>query len=144
VGSRGPVPQRSDTLLGHVSKEQKDAITTAPGADVVEIPTGDPQWHPIARDWYASLAKSGQSRFYESSDWATARFLAEAMSRNLQGGRFSAQLFASVMAGMSTLLVTEGDRRRVRLELQRPTPGDENEKSPAEKAREHRLRLATG
>ena len=40
--------------------------------------------HPAARRWFESLAESGQSAFYEPSDWATAYVLAETMSRELR------------------------------------------------------------
>lgn len=73
----------------------------------------------MARQWFTALGSSGQSLFFEDSDWATARYVAEAMSRNLYAGRFSAQLFAAVMAGTTGLLCTEGDRRRLRVELER-------------------------
>lgn len=69
-----------------------------------------------------SLAGSGQARFYEPSDWQTARYVAESMSRNLSAGRFSSQHFAAVMSAMTDLLTTEGARRRARLELDRPEP----------------------
>ncbi|MEU2867763.1 hypothetical protein ABZ769_00935 [Streptomyces olivoreticuli] len=92
--------------------------TAAPG--VVEWPEPDPGWHDIARDWYLSLSSSGQSQFYEPSDVATARYVAEAMSRNLAAEtRFSAQLFSTVSSAMTELLTTEGSRRRVRMELER-------------------------
>ncbi|MEW2580139.1 hypothetical protein [Streptomyces syringium] len=90
---------------------------SAPG--VVSWPEPEDSWHPIARDWYCSLSTSGQSQFYEPSDVATARYVAEAMSRNLAGARFSAQLFAAVSSAMTELLTTEGARRRVRIELER-------------------------
>lgn len=86
---------------------------------VVVVPPADPLWHPIARDWYESLSESGQASFYQASDWATARYIAEAMHRNLKNERFSAQLFAAVMSGMTELLTTEGARRRARLEIER-------------------------
>ena len=74
----------------------------------------------IAVSWFESLAVSGQSRYYEQSDVATAVFLAESMSRTLaQPGKVNANAIAAVMSGMSSLLVTEGDRRRLRLELER-------------------------
>lgn len=112
----GPVPERSEFRR----RRNKTGGSRAAGAVVVEVPAAEAEWHPIARDWYLSLAGSGQSRFYEPSDWQTARYVAEAMSRNLSSGRFSAQLFASVMAASTALLATEGDRRRLRLELERP------------------------
>lgn len=114
---RGPVPKRSDQRRRRNKPEVE--ITTAPGAAVVEVPPADPDWHPIAARWYESLAKSGQSRFYEPSDWAQARYVAEAMSRSLAGAKMSGQLFAAVVSASTSLLVTEGDRRRLRLELER-------------------------
>lgn len=113
--------------MGHRSKEEKDAVTKAPGAAVVVVPEPDEEWHPIARRWYEALGESGQSRFYEPSDWAAAQYAAEAMSRNLAAGRFSAQMFAAVWSAMNDLLTTEGDRRRVRMELQRPSAGASTE-----------------
>lgn len=113
----GPVPKREDQRR---RRNKPDVPTTrAAGASVVERPEADPEWHRIARDWYASLSLSGQAVFYEPSDWQTARYVAESMSRNLSAGRFSAQHFAACMAAMTDLLTTEGSRRRARLELER-------------------------
>jgi hypothetical protein len=123
----GPIPKRSEELMGHLTKAQRAERTEgqAPGAEHVEIPEPDPEWNPIARRWYDSLAESGQSRFYEPSDWATAVYVAEAMSRNLRHPeRFNAQLFATVLSASRELLTTEGARRQLRLELQRPRAGD--------------------
>jgi hypothetical protein len=125
TGTRGPIGKRSEELMGHRSKEEKDAVTKAPGAAVVVMPEPDPLWHPIARRWYESLGESGQSRFYEPSDWAAAQYAAEAMTRNLNNDRFSAQLFTGIWSALNDLLTTEGDRRRVRMELQRPKTGDD-------------------
>jgi hypothetical protein len=122
MGQRGPLPKRSDQRHGHGSKAAQEAVTKARGTAAVEQPAGDPDWHPIARDWYASLAVSGQSAFYQPSDWQTARFVAESMDRNLRAGRFSAQQFAATMSAMTELLTTEGARRRARLELQNEQP----------------------
>jgi hypothetical protein len=120
MGKRGPVPKRSELR----QRRNKDEVETksAPATPVIESPPADPEWHSIAVEWFESLGKSGQAFFYEESDWATARYIAEAMSRNLKQGRFSAQLFAAVMSGMTELLTTEGARRRARVELQK---GDE-------------------
>jgi hypothetical protein len=57
---------------------------------------------------------------YQPSDWATARYVAEAMSKNLnQGQHFSSVLFSAVIAASGDLLATEGSRRRLRLDLDR-------------------------
>lgn len=124
-GSGGPVPKRSTERR----RRNKPAVEvdTAPAGAEPSVPEPDPEWHPIARDWFAALGRSGQSRFYEASDWATARYVAEGMSRSLLSGRLSAQLFAAVLAAATELLATEGSRRRMRLELERAkaSQGDE-------------------
>lgn len=94
----------------------------------------DSDWHPVARAWYESLARSGQSAFYEPSDWATAQLLAESMSRELKPQYVgttksddpiyasrppTGAALAAWLKGMSVLLATEGDRRRLQVELQR-------------------------
>ncbi|MCA6090956.1 hypothetical protein LE181_02045 [Streptomyces sp. SCA3-4] len=118
MGSRGPVPKRSVERRRR-NKDVTEPVRAASAPGAVEWPEPEPSWHAIARDWYLSLGTSGQSQFYEPSDVATARYVAEAMSRNLDTGRFSAQLFAAVTSAMTELLTTEGARRRVRIELER-------------------------
>ena len=118
MGERGPVPKRSDQRRRRNVPEGPGMVTVQ-ASDQVSVPEADPMWHPIAKEWFESLRTSAQRVFYEPSDWATARYLAEAMSRNLADRRFSAQLFASVMSAMTELLVTEGARRRARIEIER-------------------------
>lgn len=135
MGNRGPVPKRSDQRLGHGSP--RPTADKVPAAPKVIIPKAAETWHPIASAWYESLAQSGQSRFYEPSDWATAFLIAESISRDLnpqfvgitlqgdmeyesiplKGASLNAYLKA-----MSSLMVTEGDRRRLNIELQREQP----------------------
>lgn len=93
-------------------------------------------WHPLAIELYESLSESGQKIFYEASDWAIARVLCESLSRDLQpqwintgtpeepkmekqilplkGANLSAYL-----KGFAALGMTEGDRRRMSIELSR-------------------------
>lgn len=117
----GPVPKRSDQRRRRNTDVGPTLVQAKAAAKKPTVPRGDDDWHPIAKRWYADLRKSGQSDFYEASDWATAVYVAEAMSRNLTQGRFSAQLFQSVMSAMTDLLTTEGARRRARVELERET-----------------------
>jgi hypothetical protein len=101
-------------------------------------------WHPTAELFYLSLAKSGQAIFYEPSDWATAYLVAEQIHyalepRPVQIGTDSegnpeyrtmtvpmngAALQAFLKAAAS-LMATEGDRRRLRIELDRKKRADE-------------------
>jgi hypothetical protein len=111
-----PVPKRSDQRRRRNVEGRPDKVT-AQGA--VPVPDPGEDWHPVARDWYLSLGESGQSVYFEPSDWQHARFICEALTRNLNAGKFSAQLFASVEGAMNNLGSTEGARRRLRIEVER-------------------------
>jgi hypothetical protein len=110
--------------------------------DGEELAAPEPEWHPIAESWYLSLTQSGQAIFYEPSDWTTAYMVADQISRALEprpvvigesGGepviRYmvvpmpGATLNAILKAG-SSLMSTEGDRRRLRIELDRKKQQD--------------------
>lgn len=85
------------------------------------IPEPDEEWHPIAARLWESLALSGQARFYEPSDWAFAYSLMDDLTYYKKGAKRSGQMLASIYAAMSSLLVSEADRRRVGIELDRKT-----------------------
>lgn len=125
MGERGPIGKRNAAKAGHRSKEELAETESVEVDGEVEIPAPDVSWHEIAHDWYVSLANSGQSRFMEPSDWAGARYVAQAMSKNLQDGKFSAMLFNSVWSAMNDLLTTEGARRRVKIEVERSGAGEQ-------------------
>lgn len=115
--------------MGHRSKEEIDSITKAPSGPptgLPDLPDADPLWHPIASDWYLSLRESGQAAFYQPSDWAVARYAADLMSKVLLSERGpNGQLVAALNSVMSSLLTTEGDRRRARMELERKKPSSQ-------------------
>lgn len=127
MGARGPIGKRSEERMGHRSKEEKKSVTKAPSgppSDLPVLPEPDPNWHAIATDWYLSLRESGQAAFYEPSDWAMARYAAELMSRGLSSDRPpNGQYVAALNSVMTSLLTTEGDRRRARMELERKPSG---------------------
>lgn len=150
-GTRGPIPKREDLRV----RRNKE------GGEVTEGPSGgywpahvepDEKWHPIARLLWDSMEESGQSQFYEPSDWATAYWLCEAMSRELKpqfiGFRVTAPEYeivngeslmirgssqepiqgvvpikgaslSAIRAQMAVLMLNEGDRRRVQIELRK-------------------------
>lgn len=139
-GQRGHVPKRSSERMGHRSKAEKEAVQKVPVAGVVEQPPADPEWHEIAVDWYESLATSGQAIFFEPSDWSAARYVAAVMTKNLNASRFNGQLFSGVWSAMSDLMTTEGSRRRLRLELERPAANDKQQEASI--LAEYRMRIA--
>lgn len=128
-GSGGPVPKPSSQRRRR-NKPEVSIDTVPAGAPISgDAPEPDPEWHPIALEWFESLGKSGQASFYEASDWAMARLGAEMMSNLCSSGKPSAQMLASLLAICSSLLSTEGDRRRLRLELARGPQIDADEQS---------------
>lgn len=129
----GPIAKRSTerrrrNIVPGETVIRKTARVVVPG---LPKKGSDEDVHPIARRWYNSLKASGQSEYFEPSDWAAALYVCEAMTKNLSG-RFSAQLFAVVWAAMEDLLTTEQARRKARIEVERglgeekegPTPLD--------------------
>lgn len=127
--TRGPIPKRSDQRR---RANKTPGLEQAPAAAKVRVPAASRDWHPIARDWYRSLKASGQSRFYEPSDWATARYYAELMSWTLKSDDVNASLVSAIINGTRDLMTTEGQRRRVSLELTRPSTGADDEAAEAE------------
>lgn len=136
----GPPPKRA--AQRRRTNAPKRPTTTADGAAHVPIPRVNGRWHPVAKRWYTSLRHSGQSQFYEPSDWAVAYLIAESMSRDLMpqvvGVTDTGQVvkdtiplkgasLAAYLKAMTQLLVTEGERRRVQLELERPDPGKDGD-----------------
>ena len=125
MGTRGPVPKRTESRQRRNVSEVD--VKRADGAEDVSQPSPDPDWHPIASRLWESLGRSGQSRFYEPSDWAVAYSLMDDLSYYKASSKRSGQMLATIMSAMSSLLVTEGDRRRVQIELARPNADDSEE-----------------
>lgn len=119
----------------------------------VEIPVADPNWEDLTKSFYDSFARSGQSIWMEPTDWMTAYALMEVLDRWLKpqdvkvgqtgsskdestGGEieyiFEPKIVAmpggvltAILKGLTSLMATEGDRRRLRIELERKKRLDE-------------------
>ena len=136
----GPPPKRSE-FRRRQNADPFGGITRAPAGENVTILEPDPSWHPLARYFYEAAQESGEVQFYESSDYAVLYLVCENLSRELKptilvdkdgavvlddngkpvtrtlpirGASLSAYLKA-----FQSLLLTEGDRRRLRVELER-------------------------
>ena len=116
----------------------------------VVIPDADENWEPLTKAYWESFACSGQALYYEPSDWMTAYTLMEMLDRWLkpqdvrvgeirpaqqEGGEvtyvFEQKIVAmpgatmnSILKGLTALMATEGDRRKLRLELERKSALD--------------------
>jgi hypothetical protein len=96
----------------------------------IPIPDANPSWHPTARSWFNSLALSGQSEFYEASDWATAVMAAQIYDMFMR--TYRANLLPSFLRLSERLGVTVIDRKRNRIELNEPEVTDHDEEAADE------------
>jgi hypothetical protein len=143
VASRGPLPKRSGTHLGHRSRAQDAAVTKALLSGVTGPASVDRRWHPVAKRWYRAIQQSGQAQFFEPTDWALAWYVAHEMSRSLSGNVafWSSNNVKNVMAAAEALLSTESSRRRARIEVERQPQGTGTTGGKPKELREYRTRL---
>lgn len=128
----GPVPNRSDDLSPSAERVRKHRAG-ADGADIskgtalpVRWPEADEHWHPIARMLWDAAQESGQRDYYQQTDVALMFSLCEDLSRYKSGGKRSGQMLQTIYSALGSLLVTEGDRRRLRIELEAPVEQEED------------------
>jgi hypothetical protein len=134
----GPVPKR----------EEDRARTNAPEIPIetievygevtppeLNLPFGADQ---MVIDFYESLKKSAFAKYYEPSDWEYARLACFIMQRIVSTNRPSAEMFKALQTALSNLLVTEGDRRRLRIEIARAA------EKPAQTAEEEHMAEVIG
>lgn len=124
-GRGGAPPKRSDQRRRR-NKVDIDKPEVSGTVAVPELGLEDP--HPIAVDFYKALQQSGQARYYEPSDWQRARVAMKFLSQLLKANKPSSLMYTAVQHDLTALLTTEGDRRRLRMEVQRaeqtPTEDD--------------------
>lgn len=126
MGTRGPVPKRSDQRR-RTNKPDGPEIIKVTTHSQVKPPAEDRDWHISAKRWFRSLKKSGQVIFYEPSDWAYAQLTADLLSSEMERDKPRAVMMSQILSMMDNLLTSEGARRRVRIELVRAgqeTEGD--------------------
>lgn len=115
--SPGPIPKRSEE---RIRRNKGEEITRIEAVGSVECPNLDiDNAHPIVQSMWDSLEQSAQSIYYEPSDWEFARYTMHFANQLLHSSRPSAQMLQVVNAAFADLLVSEGSRRRVRLEVER-------------------------
>ena len=104
---------------------------------LVWAPAPNPEWHELATMHYWAARKSAIREYYEPSDWAALFLTLEQMSRWLnpqmvmvQSGENAGELvemvvpmpggvLSSIMKSLGALMFMEGDRRKLRLEIER-------------------------
>lgn len=119
AGITGPVPKRSEERVRrNVEVIPIEKLVAAGLVIAPPLALDDP--HPMVVNFYDSLKESAQAKYYEPSDWEYARYVMYFINKLMrQGEKPSAVMFAAINSALSNLLVTEGDRRRVRIEVER-------------------------
>ncbi|MGJ9412381.1 hypothetical protein ACHAAC_06690 [Aeromicrobium sp. CF4.19] len=122
------LPNRSEDLTSAGERKRKERDTTvARGRSIpATLPEPDPQWCTAARMIWDSMLESGGAAYFESSDYAVLHLTADQIDHLYQqGGRRSPEYLRVIMQTLGSLLATEGDRRRLRIELQDAPDDDE-------------------
>ena len=136
MGVKGPIGKRDEERVRRNIPENPTETVTMIGT--VKIPElGDMSYegetHPLISEMYDAIKASAAVKYYEPTDWQFARLTLYTLNQELiasrhQGKPVGAMKLTAINQMLSALLLTEGDRRRVRLEIERQ-PGD----SPAGK-----------
>ena len=106
----GPVLKRSDQRR----RRNKSAL----GLDKIigaaeSVPDLGAEVNPMVADWYASLAEGAEAAYYTPALWQRARIVAVMLSKLLETGRPSSQMYAALQGDMKALLVDAGELRRL-------------------------------
>lgn len=140
----GPVPKKdAERRRRNKSPESSGSLSDIPATVVnvdeilageVKIPEVDPTWHPIARQVYEAQMASGQVIWMEPSDWSMLYLVCESISRDLnpqvvgiteEGDvvkdviPLKGASLSSYLKAFEALMMAEGGRRRLRVELER-------------------------
>lgn len=122
----GPMPKRD---ADRVRRNKPDVTTKRGVARECDPPPEDREWHVTAKRMYRSLRKSGQTEFWQQTDWEYARLTMDQMSRAMNSAEekpMKATFLAEINQMLSRLMFTEPDRRRARIELQHASEGGDN------------------
>lgn len=117
----GPPPKRSDQRRRRNQVDVESATTD----DEVRGPALTGTHSAVGKRFYEALRRSGQAQFFQPSDWAAAELTVLAIDNFVK--KPAAMMLASIQHSMSSLLVTEADRRRLHLELERPKPAEDGD-----------------
>ena len=111
----GPPPKRdSERIRRNKPDTATDSIPMIGEVEIPDLAMDGVVFHPWVVDFYASLAESGQSKYYEPSDWQIARLVCVWINGQLsRKDHPSAMMIAQINTMLSSLLVTEIGRAHV-------------------------------
>jgi len=139
-----PIARKRDAdRRNHTTKNAEHlVIDGATAAEFpVKVPRANGNWDPRTKKWFNSIKKSAVTRFYEQSDWDTAVVAAEILDRWFGRANGSAALLTEWRALCNALLLLEGDRRRLGIEIHRGREAAQAEMAGAVTVAEYKARL---
>lgn len=120
MGVRGPMPKRSE------ERTRRNAT----GEDGVALKKGvaleyawrapNPNWDDAVRNLYESLSQSGMAAYYQQTDADYAWLICDEFDGYRKSDRKSAVMFSGLISSLAGLGITEGERRRIHIELDVP------------------------
>ncbi|ASR86458.1 hypothetical protein SEA_CHANGELING_5 [Mycobacterium phage Changeling] len=131
MGTRGPIGKRDEERVRR-NKDENPTETIQVIGTFAPPDLGDVshlgETHPLIIEMYDSIKQSAAVKYYEPTDWQFARLTLYTLNQELiaaqhNGKPVGAMKLTAINQMLSSLLLTEGDRRRVRLEIER-NPGD--------------------
>ncbi|WGX94518.1 hypothetical protein [Nocardioides sp. L-11A] len=123
------MPNRTEDLTpaGERKRKQRGTTTVRGKSNPATVPVPDPEWSKAARMVWDSMLESGGAAYFESSDYAVLYIVCDQIEHLYQqGGRRSPEYLRVIMQALGALLATEGDRRKLHIELQK-APDDEED-----------------
>lgn len=115
----GPVPKRQSQLR----RQNRVEIDSCVAEGAVRGPEREALFGLGSR-FYESLRRSAQAKWFQPSDWAAAELTAAAIDEWV--AKPTVGRLAEIRSLMASLLVTEADRRRMRVEVSESDPVEED------------------
>jgi len=132
MGIRGPIGEREQNLARPRERGGKDEQSAKRGLlQPIAIDwQEDDEWSDFTKNVWRSASASGMADFYQDTDYAELWFICQELDRyvkpkvNTKTGELwhkqSPEMVKALLTGLSNLGFTEGDRRRIRVELDAP------------------------
>ena len=129
--SRGPIPKRSEERTRR-NKTGDDGLEIVRG-EALPYEWTDPSfdWEKPIQRYYLSFQKSGMAAYLQQTDVEQLWLACELLDRQFKSGRPSAMLVGEAMKMTDGLGATEGERRRIKIELDKPKVDDSADKYDA-------------
>lgn len=115
----GPIPKRDDERIRR-NKPDQPTLKIIPGENLkVEAPLfilDNP--NPLVIDYYLAMQKSPQAQYFQQTDWIHAQAVLTLLNEQLNARQKNGQIIAVIMSELGKLMTTEGERRRLRIEIE--------------------------